>query len=98
MVDSDRSNIGFLSTGRVRTMIRLALLTVALVSLSFCTGCAHTYRLQDDPLATPAYSSAERSQQWQRGMDIDFQEMNEDIDNDLLLTGHPSQMTIWNIR
>jgi hypothetical protein len=79
-------------------MIKLALFGFGIASLLTLTGCYHTYRLEDDPLATPAYSSAERFQQWQRGMDIDLMEMNDDIDNDLLLTGHPSQMTIWNIR
>jgi hypothetical protein len=79
-------------------MIRLLLLSVALFCLSLCTGCYHTYQLENDPLATPAYSSAERFQNWQRAVDIDWMEMNDDIDNDLLLTGKPSEMSVWNIR
>jgi hypothetical protein len=79
-------------------MIRLALLTIAIGSLFTLTGCTHTYRLENDPLATPAYSSTERFQQWQRSTDIDLLEMNEDIDNDVLMIGHPSGMTIWNVR
>jgi hypothetical protein len=79
-------------------MIRLALLTIAIGSLLSFTGCAHTYQLQNDPLGTPAYSSTERFQHWQRAIDIDLLEMNADIDNDVLMVGHPSEMTIWNIR
>lgn len=78
-------------------MIRIALLTAAIGSLGLLGGCAHTYRLDNDWLATPAYSSAERFQQWQRATDIDFKEMNEDIDNVLFLS-KPSRMTIWDVR
>jgi hypothetical protein len=79
-------------------MIRLALLTIAMTFLFCFTGCTHTYQLENDPLATPAYSSAERFQNWQRGVDIDWAEMNDDIDNDVLMIGKPSEMTLWNIR
>jgi hypothetical protein len=78
-------------------MIRLAILTVTVGSLALMTGCAHTYQLESDPLATPAYSSAERFQNWQRTTDMDFKEMNEDIDNVLFLS-KPSQLSVWNIR
>lgn len=79
-------------------MIRLAVLTIAIASLTLVTGCTKTYSLQNDPFATPAYSGRERFQNWQRAIDIDWMEMNEDIDNDLLMTGNPSQMTEWNIQ
>jgi hypothetical protein len=79
-------------------MIRLALLTIAIGSLFCFTGCTQTYQLQSDPLGTPAYSSTERFQHWQRSIDIDLLEMNEDIDEDVLMVAEPSEMTIWNIR
>ena len=72
-------------------------LIIAIGLTALAGGCTHTYQLDNDWLATPAYSSRERFQQWQRASDLNWREMNEDIDNVLLLNP-PSRMTIWDIR
>ena len=49
-----------------------------------------------DPFATPAYSGTERGDMIARNVEMEWKQMNDDIDHILLLRPM-SMLTIWNV-
>ena len=78
----------------MKTLSYMALLLGVVV---LGAGCAETRLGKFDPLATPAYSSLERSDLIAHSIVTDWQEAQDDFDEVLLLRPS-SQNTIWHVR
>lgn len=78
----------------MKTLSSMALL-LGVVALG--AGCAESRLGKFDPLATPAYSTSERSDLIAHSMVTDWQELQDDFDEVFLLRPS-SQNTIWNVR
>ncbi len=67
-------------------MKKIAILCLSISGVFMAVGCS-----------TPAYSAKERGQLISRNMGLEWQMMQDDIDNALLLRP-VSVLTLWNVR
>lgn len=78
-------------------MSKLTLAMFGLVMLVTAGGCMESRLGKFDPLATPAYSGSERGDMIARNMEMEWKEINDDVDS-LLLLRPVGQLTIWHVR
>jgi len=73
--------------------------TLALMGLLalVTSGCAKTYRLDNDWGSAPGYTSNERYQAIDRNWDYEGKQATDDVDHVLLLRP-ASHLTVWNVQ
>lgn len=77
-------------------MSKLMLTLVACGSMFLAGGCMDARIDKVDAFATPAYSGAERGDLIARNMEMEWKQLNDDVDT-LLLLRPMSMLTLWNV-
>ncbi len=77
-------------------MKKLMLALVACGSMFLAGGCMDARIDKVDPFATPAYSGSERADMIARNMEMEWKQVNDDVDHVLLLRPM-SMLTLWNV-
>jgi hypothetical protein len=78
-------------------MSKLALVVLALGSIAMIGGCMDSRIGKADPFGTPAYDGTERGEQIARNVEMEWREMNDDIDHVLLLRP-VTALSTWHVR
>ncbi len=77
-------------------MNKLMLALVACAPMFLAGGCMDSRIDKVDVFATPAYSGTERGELIARNMEMEWRQINDDVDH-LLLLRPMSMLTVWNV-
>ena len=77
-------------------MSKLMLTLVACGVMFLAGGCMDSRIDKVDAFATPAYSGSERGDMIARNMEMEWRQINDDVDH-LLLLRPMSMLSVWNV-